>query len=227
MPPRWVRRVPRFSPRFSGRSARASVSLFRGGDAFPWSPQGWGLDANASSPHIEHQVVKQVTDLLAPHPREVQLLDHSRSMQAIFHHLVEPTVKGGSPGSDSAHRQVFQPSKAELGFGETCRTGGFATARAGDDADWSIAGGDRLLLRGGEAISHTARSNGVLTDDEVSANEDSVVAMGMRVLSFKEEPVVQAAARLADVCPRDGPTSKKNVAATSRGDLPILQWPRG
>src|ERR1051326_2941167 len=72
MPPRWVRRVPRFSPRFSGRSARASVSLFRGGDAFPWSPQGWGLDANAASPHIEHQVVKQVSDLLAPHPPEVQ-----------------------------------------------------------------------------------------------------------------------------------------------------------
>src|SRR5713226_1316417 len=72
MPPRWVRRVTRFSPRFSGRSARASVSLFRGGDAFPWSPQGWGLDAKASSPHIEHQVVKRVSDLLAPHPPEVQ-----------------------------------------------------------------------------------------------------------------------------------------------------------
>jgi hypothetical protein len=119
MPPRWVRRVSRFSPRFSRRSARASVSLFRGGDAFPWSPQGWGLDANASSPHIEHQVVKQVSGLLAPHPPEVQ------------RHC------------------------AEHGFGETCRTGGFAATRASDDAERPIACRYCLVLRSREvAFGH-------------------------------------------------------------------------
>src|SRR5258708_24211524 len=56
------------------------------------------------------------------------------------------------------------------------------TSWTGDDGDWSIAGGNRLLLRGGEPISHTARSNGVVLDDQLGANEDRVVAMGIRVL---------------------------------------------
>jgi len=65
-----------------------------------------------------------------------------------------------------------------------CDNAGLSTAWAGDDADRSVPGSNRLLLRGGEAIGHTARSSGVGSDEESSTNKDRVVAIGMRVLSL-------------------------------------------